>query len=218
MATNNAVNASSQGTLYNNGTGTISGIDASTAGKVLTSNGTGVAPSFQTASAGSGGWVLLLSSAVTSQTDVVFNNTYISSTYKGYFLEASGSWDASQSTSMALYLSSDNGSTYKSTLYVGEYVQVATGTVTGNALTSSLGFITASSSKYFNFQGFVYGMNQTSLPITSAWTSGASTSANSAHSMVHGSGIYPAGTAMNTFKFNSANAFTGTFNLYGILA
>ncbi len=47
MVTRNAVNISSQGTVYYNGTNTFSGIDASTSGFVLTSNGTGVAPSFQ---------------------------------------------------------------------------------------------------------------------------------------------------------------------------
>jgi hypothetical protein len=51
MGTNNAINIASQGTVYYNGTGTFSGVDGSTAGKVLTSNGTGVAPSFQAAAA-----------------------------------------------------------------------------------------------------------------------------------------------------------------------
>lgn len=48
MAFNNAVNASQEGVQYINPTGTWSGVDGSTALKVLTSNGTGVAPSFQT--------------------------------------------------------------------------------------------------------------------------------------------------------------------------
>lgn len=48
MATNNSANIKTQGVVYFNGTGTFSGIDASTVGFVLTSNGTGVAPSFQT--------------------------------------------------------------------------------------------------------------------------------------------------------------------------
>ena len=47
MATNNSINISSQGTVYYNGTNAFSGIDASTSGFVLTSNGTGSAPSFQ---------------------------------------------------------------------------------------------------------------------------------------------------------------------------
>lgn len=51
MAISNSVNINSQGIVYANGTGTFSGIDGSTSGKVLTSNGTGVAPSFQTLSA-----------------------------------------------------------------------------------------------------------------------------------------------------------------------
>lgn len=47
--TNNSSDIKHQGVQYFNGTGTFSGIDGSTAGKVLTSNGTGVAPSFQVA-------------------------------------------------------------------------------------------------------------------------------------------------------------------------
>lgn len=47
MAFNNSVNASQQGTQYLSTTGVWTGIDASTSGNVLTSNGTGIAPSFQ---------------------------------------------------------------------------------------------------------------------------------------------------------------------------
>jgi len=47
MAFNNAVNANQQGTQYLSTGGAWSGVDGSTAGFVLTSNGTGVAPSFQ---------------------------------------------------------------------------------------------------------------------------------------------------------------------------
>lgn len=53
MPTNNAIDLNAQGMAYYNGTGTFSGVDASTAAFVLTSNGTGVAPSFQAASGGS---------------------------------------------------------------------------------------------------------------------------------------------------------------------
>src|SRR6185436_7535674 len=52
MAFNNAVNAKQQGTQYLSTTGTWTGVDGGSAGNVLTSNGTGVAPSFQAASAG----------------------------------------------------------------------------------------------------------------------------------------------------------------------
>lgn len=48
MATiNNGANIKAQGLTYCNGSGVFSGIDASTVGFVATSNGTGVAPSFQ---------------------------------------------------------------------------------------------------------------------------------------------------------------------------
>lgn len=47
MAYNNAINAKDQGIQYISTAGAPSGIDASTAGFVLTSNGTGVAPTSQ---------------------------------------------------------------------------------------------------------------------------------------------------------------------------
>lgn len=47
MATNNALNLKDQGVTYYNGTSTFTGIDGSTSGFVLTSTGTGAAPTFQ---------------------------------------------------------------------------------------------------------------------------------------------------------------------------
>lgn len=54
MAVNNAINLNSQGIAYFNGTNTFSGVDGATSGFVLTSNGTGVAPSFQSGGGGGG--------------------------------------------------------------------------------------------------------------------------------------------------------------------
>lgn len=47
MGFNNAVDATQQGVQYLSTTGAWSGVDANTAGFLLTSNGTGIAPSFQ---------------------------------------------------------------------------------------------------------------------------------------------------------------------------
>ena len=49
MAISNDLNISEEGVVYFNGTNTFIGIDGSTAGNVLTSNGTNVAPSFKPA-------------------------------------------------------------------------------------------------------------------------------------------------------------------------
>jgi len=53
MTTNNPINMTSEGVAYYNGTGTFTGVDGNTSGFVLTSNGTGVAPSFQATSSSS---------------------------------------------------------------------------------------------------------------------------------------------------------------------
>jgi len=52
MASSNSLNISQKGVVYFNGVTTFSGLDGSTSGKVLTSNGTGIAPSFQTITTG----------------------------------------------------------------------------------------------------------------------------------------------------------------------
>ena len=54
MATNNAIGLKDQGTAYVNASGAFVGLDGSTAGFVLTSNGTTVAPSFQAATGSTG--------------------------------------------------------------------------------------------------------------------------------------------------------------------
>ncbi len=64
MATNNAINLKSQGIAYYDGAGLFSGIDASTAGYVYTSNGPGAVPSFQAAA--SGGEILTAKVTLTS--------------------------------------------------------------------------------------------------------------------------------------------------------
>ena len=56
VGTANSLNIGQQGTVYFDGTSIFTGVDGGTAGNVLTSNGTGVAPSFQ---AGGGGSVTI---------------------------------------------------------------------------------------------------------------------------------------------------------------
>lgn len=52
----NALNIKQEGIQYFDGTATFTGIDGSTATFVLTSNGVGIAPSFQASSGGSSSW------------------------------------------------------------------------------------------------------------------------------------------------------------------
>lgn len=70
----NCLNIVQQGTIYFNGTNQFSGIDGSTTGKVLTSNGTGVAPSFQTASASGISTINGDSGSITGSTVTIYAN------------------------------------------------------------------------------------------------------------------------------------------------
>ena len=76
----NSINAGQQGVQYFNGTATFSGIDGSTAGKVLTSNGTLVAPSFQAATP--------MPSATLVSVDDFIGVSYVSSASSVYGVES----------------------------------------------------------------------------------------------------------------------------------
>lgn len=71
MPTNNAINLREQGVAYYNGISTFDGLDGITAGFVLTSNGTNVAPSFQ--AAGSSGFSQIIKTQVTSTQTFTFD-------------------------------------------------------------------------------------------------------------------------------------------------
>lgn len=223
MATNNAINASAQGVIYNSGTGTMSGLDGGTAGKILTSNGTGVAPSFQTAAAGSGSWSLLNSNTFSAQTSVVFNNTYFTTSYNFFYIYGSGSWDGTGSItdSLTLLLSSNNGSTWLNTGYNSVFLTAGAAgamTTTANANNFCLTpYITAAANtKIFQFGGFIYNMNTAAVAPSCNISTQISLSTAALVGMSNCQGCRPAGTAMNALQISTANAISGTINLYGI--
>jgi len=79
MATNNSSNQKNQGVAYYNGTGSWSGVDAGTATYVLTSNGTGVAPSFQPSSGGGSSNLVITSvNAAASPYTVLVGDQFLS--------------------------------------------------------------------------------------------------------------------------------------------
>lgn len=135
MATNNAINLKSQGIAYYNGSGTISGIDGSTSSFVLTSNGTGAAPSFQASSSGT---PTAFSAYVgTTLSDVIGNNAIYSVIFNSTtrndgtcYNTATGVFTAPStglySFNTALFLRSDSSFTAGSELLVSSLGSVQT--------------------------------------------------------------------------------------------
>jgi len=92
-------------------TGAIQSIaSVGSSGQVLTSNGAGALPTFQAAAAGS--LVLLKTLTASSSSSLTFTSTYITSTYKTYFIKWTN-WITSAGGVLNMDISADNGSTYK---------------------------------------------------------------------------------------------------------
>lgn len=99
------------GVLIGNGTGAIQVTTAGTAGQVLTSNGAGVDPTFQTPSAG--GWTQIGSTQTISTPVATLAFTSIPTTYSELFLEIVGvRSNAGTNDVLSVATSTNNGSGY----------------------------------------------------------------------------------------------------------
>lgn len=125
MTLANGLNAAAEGTQYQSTTGAWSGLTGGAAGTTLTSNGAGVAPSFQPAvnGLGIGKWVLLS----TQQGAVVPSLTFASLINPAVYEDYVFLLDDIQSesivipgpTSLLMRASIDNGATWLSSGYLG---------------------------------------------------------------------------------------------------
>jgi hypothetical protein len=200
MAFENAVGASQQGTQYLSTPGVWTGLDAGVAGRVLTSNGTGVAPSFQPSGAGSGALVLIETRTAVAQGTLTFT-TGITPTHRNYLLLSSNVTAAfGAGTNFYIQLSSDGGATYISVGYIGAQpgffllLGSLADTVCGTSVLSNL---TSGS-------GLAQGV-ATSFSTVNVGT-------------ISSGGTYTAASIVaNAFRVtsNGGPVFSGTFSLYG---
>lgn len=188
-----------------------------TSGQVLTSNGAGALPTFQ----GAGSLVLISSQTASNSTLIAFTSG-ISATYNNYLLLISNFLPITAGASLELQLSTNGGSTYVTTGYVGGLidVQISAGTTwaqagattfaycnTSNATTQPAGcgaiFLqNVTGGSYFQSHGTTTINNNSSGAQWIAFVS----SSNST-------------TTTNAFKVfcSSGNISAGTFTLFGIL-
>jgi hypothetical protein len=213
------------GVLYSGSSGQLLTTSAGTAGQVLTSNGPGVAPTYQTQAAG-GAWTLLQTQTASNSANITFTSTYITSTYNKYALVMNNVVPATNGVSMNMTVSVDNGSNYLATGYKA-VINVFSESATANAVSSTtlipltiISGNTLANTTGIGLMGTLYMTN---------WTSGTN------YPEIHGNCAYlessaantltglwggraPTTSAINNIKIvmSSGNISTGTFSLYGI--
>ena len=98
-------------------TGAPATVAVGTATHVLTSNGIGVAPTFQAAGGGGGGaWIPILTQTASASSNINFTSG-IDGTYSTYAIVISSAIGSVDGTTFRLLLSTDGGSTHESTNY-----------------------------------------------------------------------------------------------------
>lgn len=223
MATNNAINLSAQGIPYYNGAGTFSGLDGSTAGFVLTSTGTGAAPSFQ---ASAGVWTLIQSQTASNQASVDFTSG-ITSSYKLFKLYITGlQCVVSGGSYVKILCSTDGGSSYdtganysfNTQYYSSNSAQdwtrgnaVAEIKWLHNAIPSSLTSTDTGSSEIL-----ITGLS--SAAQYKQFRCISSTNVGAEMFEYNSGGSYNVATAVDAFRIShsTGNIFLGTFSLYGL--
>ncbi|MES2409042.1 MAG: hypothetical protein V4509_01935 [Patescibacteria group bacterium] len=221
MAFSNAVNATQEGVQYISSVGVWQGSGGTAAGNVLTSNGPGVRPTFQTAGGGVGKWVLLQSTVTTgSQTAINFTSV-ISNAYQKYVLLLTFIRENGGTGILVMETSSDNGSTYFTTGYSAgtNYNDFNSNTITNVNSTSNMLAIPATSGT----SGQVWITNDNIGAAMYLTSNLVINGGSNLPILANGIGQSLPGNTINAFRlrWNDGGVFaafeSGTVSLYGIL-
>lgn len=189
-----------------------------TTGQVLTSNGAGALPTFQTGSAIGASLVLIQTLSASAQAAVTFT-TGITTTYRNYLL-VGDNVVISGSNNILVQFSSNGGSSYISSGYFGGALQFASNssTIVGNTSSTAGILLTVGAGSAFTtgFTLHIYNLTSTNY-IT---TTGAALSLDPgvvAYQYQNMSG-YDTATAMNALQITvtAGTITTGNFSLYGL--
>lgn len=209
-------------------TGVFQGVSTQgTSGQILTSNGANALPTWQ--AAGGGAWTLLSTQAASTSASIIFNSTYITSTYKQYRLEIIDYIPSTDATDLILVVSEDNGANYKTG--GTDYGSTAAFSLTSGALAGQQNANIA----YIPINGAGNGIGSASGESLSAavtiynplgstvnkrfFINTTSTESNGAQALTITSACYKGSiNPINNIKLSSSsgNMATGTFKLYGI--
>jgi hypothetical protein len=203
------------GVIYYDGT-KLSTTGVGTAGQVLTSNGAGVAPTFQSAGAGSGGIVLLSTLNASNSSSIDFIGV-MSSTYKNYQIFFNNVVPVTNNA--VLHLLYGSGASFSATGYIAGCRYAASNSNAFSVNTDALQrFIpltnTVSNAAGQGTSGYInlYNVGSGLVPTCS----GLSTWSGFTGWFAEG----PSHTSINSirFIFSSGNISTGTFSIYGVFA
>lgn len=191
-----------------------------TSGQVLTSNGVGVAPTFQTSA--TGGRLVLIQSQVASSSASLTFTTGITSTYNDYFLLCTNYSLSASFPNIVVQISTNGGSSYIATGYTTGYVEMSYNSTTWSNANSTIGLIlnsTVDSNSYCNTQMYLYNMTSGANYVQFSGTgqrtdNGGATKGN----LITGT-YNTVSQTVNAIKIvpSSGNINTGRFSLFGIL-
>jgi hypothetical protein len=108
--TNATSMTNTDGVCYFDGTSIVT-TAAGTAGQILTSNGAGIAPTFQATVTGS--LVLINTLTASNSATLVFDSSMLTGAYKNYVFKMNGIIPVTDATTLNMVVSVDNGATYK---------------------------------------------------------------------------------------------------------
>ncbi len=199
------------GVLFGNGTSAIGATAVGTATQVLTSNGSGSAPTFQDAAAG-GAWNLI--GTVVADDDATLTITGLDSTYDSYAITGEN-LDPSVNSFPTLRFGDSGGIDSGSTDYTNHLIIQESGGSSYNAVSSSnassMTLMAGNSPSIISFQAFLHGVGSGFEP------------------SIHGKCIYGYKSTLFTgwrkaaitldrvqFFFLSGNVTSGRFTVWGI--
>ena len=200
----------------------VGGANYGNSGQVLTSGGSGAAPTWTTPSAGA---VSLISTATASSSaSIAF--TGLTTTYAYYYVEYDSLVASSAGPSFLMYVSSDNGSTYKGSFqykwtnfYVGMSSFARASQNTGNEFyiaAAGNGMGTADDGAYGS--GIVYIYSPAANSCTFTWQT-MNRNSTTLDTQFGAGGLVTNGlAAINAIKFQAESGATisGNFRLYGV--
>ncbi len=179
----------------------------------------------QTAVAGGSGMKLLATVNASAASSVVFNSTYITSTYNKYVIEYDGFY-TSDDGDVSMSLSTNNGSSYISTGYswAGYYIPLTAsptltpfGSVSDNAFDVTLSRGSGSTSTYVSHGEIIFSNPSASSNFNISWHVLVNNDLTTGFD-INGSGYNSGTTAINNIKLfdPTSGTITGNFHLYGL--
>ena len=206
--------ATQYGVAYYDGT-KIATTGAGTTGQVLTSAGSGSAPTFQSPSGSAGAWVLISTQTASAASAIIFSG--LSSTYNIYMLSYGNVVKSGGAVSIYAQCSTNNGTSYVTTNMSspGWYLTFTTAalSVASSANLMICRTLSGSVSGTAYFTGF--GLSTMPQLLEEGMCNLTTTTGNIA---CFGFGIQAAAGVYNCFKvYPASGTFTGTFSLYGLM-